>query len=850
MAALIDRRAFSDFHGLAALCAGRLPSIEETRRRIFIAERRSDVGRPDHFYKGYLQDRLGQAKHVGELPWLVLERLAKRYLERRDGLVRVRYDRFVEWHELLPYISPLAVAVSFLVLEGRGPDAAVDPREFLAREFGSTALIGPADHALDDLVERKGLNELHMHLNGSTELDIIWPEACATPHGYYRDLEKGLLENKEPTAELYEQMEPGLTPLGVYRRIRAARRVRRRVAETVATALGRWPAPIAGEDAFAPYSLSGLQRLMNGALSDRDFGVPAGPSLGTHPSHVIYPGRKTEVLIDEAAWLYACLSILKSSPNDRVVGVGLYFNLLAYAQIARLSVQQADQTGFDQFQKYTFVGTRERVEAKYEARFRQLNGRMPFDTIAHLEGRFAPKPTLARTRELIGKIVDGYLAFRGCRYRRKAKDLVGDPPPCLTGRGCDGGRGPLRGRPNAEFSLVAHFIKRLPSVELDVSRRCRDSELRLALRAQARILSELYAHNRIARALLRGVDAAANELHAPPEPFAPAFRLARGAGIPRATFHVGEDFRHLLSGIRAILEAMTFLDLGPGDRLGHATAIGIDPRLWLQRTADRFVLPKIDVLDDAIFAHRILSRLGGHERDLFRLEGSIDAYSEAIYGVAHSPAVLHRAWDLRTLDALELRDVELSLSRSGESVNAETVAERARLLSKTAVDERRCTELRLIADMIGKAGPAYGILSARHALNRIKRSETIEVDAEAVSVKAYMALQDDVLGEVKRRGLALETLPTSNLRISFYDSMEEHHLFRWLGLDGPKLRNRPTVVVGSDDPGIFATSLKNEYAALSSILRSRHGKSSREAIEILESLSDAGRVHRFRPVDP
>ena len=92
-----------------------------------------------------------------------------------------------------------------------------------------------------------------------------------------------------------------------------------------------------------------------------------------------------------------------------------------------------------------------------------------------------------------------------------------------------------------------------------MSRRCRDSDLRLALRAQARILSELYAHNRIARTLVRGVDAAANELHAPPEPFAPAFRLARRAGIPRATFHVGEDFRHLLSGIRAILEAMTFL---------------------------------------------------------------------------------------------------------------------------------------------------------------------------------------------------------------------------------------------------------------------------------------------------
>lgn len=39
---------------------------------------------------------------------LVLTRLAERFLERRDGRVVVRVDRFVEWHELLPYISPLA----------------------------------------------------------------------------------------------------------------------------------------------------------------------------------------------------------------------------------------------------------------------------------------------------------------------------------------------------------------------------------------------------------------------------------------------------------------------------------------------------------------------------------------------------------------------------------------------------------------------------------------------------------------------------------------------------------------------------------------------------------------------
>ena len=73
----------------------------------------------------------------------------------------------------------------------------------------------------------KGLNELHMHLNGTTELDVLWPDACAAPEAVYTELREAGLKSPEPSAELYEQLEAGLTPLGVYHRLRAVRRVRR-----------------------------------------------------------------------------------------------------------------------------------------------------------------------------------------------------------------------------------------------------------------------------------------------------------------------------------------------------------------------------------------------------------------------------------------------------------------------------------------------------------------------------------------------------------------------------------------------------------------------------------------------
>ena len=75
--------------------------------------------------------------------------------------------------------------------------------------------------------------------------------------------------------------------------------------------------------------------------------------------------------------LYASLQALGRDPRQEALGVGLYFNLLTLAQIGRLSVQQVDETGFDQFQKYTFVGTRARIEKRYAARFRQLNAARP-----------------------------------------------------------------------------------------------------------------------------------------------------------------------------------------------------------------------------------------------------------------------------------------------------------------------------------------------------------------------------------------------------------------------------------------------------------------------------------------
>lgn len=103
------------------------------------------------------------------------------------------------------------------------------------------------------------------------------------------------------------------------------------------------------------------------------------------------------------------------------------------------------------------------------------------------------------------------------------------------------------------------------------------------------------------RKAIRGYDVAGNENDLPIEVFAPALRVIRSAkhatesafssrfDRPFLTVHAGEDYSHLLSGLRAIDEAVEFCDFKQGDRLGHALALGVIPEMWAKRQNTAYV---------------------------------------------------------------------------------------------------------------------------------------------------------------------------------------------------------------------------------------------------------------------
>lgn len=116
-----------------------------------------------------------------------------------------------------------------------------------------------------------------------------------------------------------------------------------------------------------------------------------------------------------------------------------------------------------------------------------------------------------------------------------------------------------------------------------------------------------------------------------------------------------------------------------------------------------------------------------------------------------------------------------------------------------------------VADyQLGRNGVSGDVLTAwHHAEIYQKAREQQPVRSDFLSVHIYQKIQDKLLQMVCEKHIALEVLPTSNVRISYYHSYAEHHTHRWLD---DKATYRPVVVMGSDDPGIFATNIFNEYA--------------------------------------
>ena len=105
-------------------------------------------------------------------------------------------------------------------------------------------------------------------------------------------------------------------------------------------------------------------------------------------------------------------------------------------------------------------------------------------------------------------------------------------------------------------------------------------------------------------------------------------------------------------------------------------------------------------------------------------------------------------------------------------------------------------------------------------------------------------LQQLVLEEMHDRQIVIETLPTSNVMIGHHHDFSTYHLYNWYqwGKQGLKM---PAIVVGTDDAGIFATNIYNEYCHIYCLLVFDKGLAPQEAVTFIRQLCHNAEVYKF-----
>jgi adenosine deaminase len=757
-------------------------------------------------------------KIITPLPEL-LYALAETFLcEGKDGSIRVRSQLIRLWQELILVVPPLLISSAWMAAQLQkdgdlfpAPDRQREVAQRMARWFCDTTLPVDDDPFLDYISETHGLDEVHMHLNGSTEAEKVWLDALKRPDKVVGNLLNSKFQDSgfqipigSGVTRLLCQEDNQLTPQVLRSRVNNAILLKANLLESVLIG-GHEKTKVTEPKDNLPADV--LYREVSHNIC----------AMGAHqvPSRVV-----------QEAWqlchIFVYVSTHKAARDE---GIALWHYALLRAQFCRLLVQQQDQYGFDQFQHITQNELREETESAYSERFRQIE-RGHQRGIDHLEGRFAPKATPDGTAARLSQILRGYLRFLN-------ENEIGEPTQTCFTNNCnslsklvheigriEGHLGPHFSKNSdidmphqslrrLRFGLVAHFIKKQDTQERrqffagKLRPDCRDSRVRRETDQTARALVALMKRTPGLARVMRGIDAASNERHAAPEIFAPAFRRISAAGIKRITYHVGEDFAHIASGLRAMMEAVYFLDLGAGCRIGHGTAAGLDAVSWWSAVGRYVVMPVEDRLDDLVFARYMMLHCSVSVERLPLIDAEIRRLAEYIW---RDPNVtvdgLTRAWRLRDLDPL------------------------ARGNRTSDVEPRRRAEVRRLLKAKQDDPVAYEIFLKRHGVNacegqlsRSREDLVIAEDADILNAELLAGIQKGVLHELWRKRIAIETLPSSNVRISIHDTYDDHHLQNWLTTGRDNTDLPVCFIIGSDDPGIFATSLRMEYAHVMQLLQ-------------------------------
>ncbi|RKH14575.1 hypothetical protein D7V97_02810 [Corallococcus sp. CA053C] len=346
--------------------------------------------------------------------------------------------------------------------------------------------------------------------------------------------------------------------------------------------------------------------------------------------------------------------------------------------------------------------------------------------------------------------------------------------------------------------------------------------------------------------LVRGLDVASDELSVPTWVLAPLYRYvrweaaraaarpaARGAPPLRLTGHVGEDYRHLMEGLRRIYECLHYLLDHWGGRLGHATSLGVEPGTWAE-SVGAVMMPAEERLWDLVFEWRLYGsyRLpAGLNAEAppgrpQQVENLIRELSEGVFGRCVEPHVLAEAHHVLH----NLWCPPLAQEAVGVGLDAFSRASRR-------LDWIRVRNPRQVQELI------EGYREDERVFRR--GQQLVDIPLDGAEVAALRSAQDALRRYVGARGTVVEVNPSSNLLIGNLLDLRNHPILRLLPPRAEEGTPPPVpIAVGADDPITFSTFLLREYSLLHEAARSA-GYSERVVHEWLSTIRQTSMDSRF-----
>lgn len=598
--------------------------------------------------------------------------------------------------------------------------------------------------------------------------------------------------------------------------------------------------------------------ILDYALSQK---LAEGDEVNSHRAKLILIGERK--FIYDALWkCYSDSDKSKSFSTDPDFETFLYAYLIIKNDFRKEIVQVNDRIGFANFADYQ---GRKGDFVKANTIYKKIAGPSAilatmFDqSIKYLEARMSPDKNINKLKSSIrdsDSQVNSPVFLKTPKWKQ-CQVCLKKCEKCFV----DCNELPL------DYYYILHFNK---SKEKDyrryaldfLSKNPRSFRLREDVKAKAETIKMLYNNDTYIRSRIVGVDAANSEIGCRPEVFAQAFRFLgqhihlnheeyfldshfTSIGI---TYHAGEDYLDIVDGLRAIDETVLFLNYEPGDRIGHALALGIDAIDYYRLKNYTLVMPKHDYIDNLawllmkikIYNVGLSSKVIDNLTSEFMLVYK-DIYQESAVDLD----TYYQAWLLRGDDPMNYFDYKNTDIEYKEAFSFWEECGMNKYIPEMEV-ARKNQEVRYIVHKYHFDANA-----------KLRGQECAEFDVIDGYDRLVATVQHKMRHELAGKHIAIECNPTSNQVIGTYKRYANHPILAFnnhrLHHDPAKMADNPqlSVSLNTDDQGVFSTYLENEYALMAIALekeKDENGNRKYTSMSInnyLDHIRELGNEQRF-----